>query len=259
MPDFSGDFGAAATRSAATDAINNEMRRLNKTRFTGLTKLQRELTEKAGKVYIYNVSTIHEWHKPQGQLGTVIIPKCEKGKRVSKPYVLPGIINRWYDKGLGRKENFQESGLEVAQDICHCHPEYPAESANNNLTNFGVFITEKSLEELPQKKQDELIEAAHEKMVKKLQEMILEADLFHQGGNPKWVGQIHRDALQAFNEITGAKEERPWAPIRYAQKAEDCRFCGSTVKPGVVVCPTCRNVLDESKYKQMAGKRAEAS
>jgi len=256
MPNFEGDFGAAATRSAATEAINTQMRRLNKTRFTGLTKLQKDLTEKAGKVYIYNVSTIHEWVKPQGQLGTVIIQKCEKGKRVSKPYVLNGIINRWYDKGLGRKEIFQESGIEIAEDICCCSKEFPSENANNNLTNFGVFITERPLDELPRKEQDELIEAAREKMLKKLQDMILEADLFHQGGNQKWVGQIHRDALQAFNEITGAKEERPWAPIRYVAQSEDCKFCGSKVKAGVVVCPTCRNVLDEKEYEKRGGKKA---
>ena len=256
MPEFEGDFGGTAIRSAATDAIRGQMQRLNKTRFTGLTKLQKELTEKAGKVYIYNVSPIHEWAKPQGQLGTVIISKCPKGQRVSKPYILNGIINRWYDKGLGRKELFQESGIEIAEDVCGCSKEFPSENANNNLTNFGVFITTEPFEDLPKKKQDELWEAAHEKMLKKLQDLVLEGDLFHQGGNAKWIGQIHRDALQSFNDITGSKETRPWAPIRYAQKAEDCRFCGSTVKPGVVVCPTCRNVLDEKKYEQMGGKKA---
>ena len=256
MPQYDGDFGATATRSAATEAIQGQMQRLNKTRFTGLTKLQRDLTEKAGKVYIYNVSPIHEWSKPQGQLGTVIIGKCEKGKRVSRPYVLSGIINRWYDKGLGRKELFQESGFEVAEDICGCSKEFPSDHTNNNLSNFGVFITTKPFEELSKREQDEIWEEAHGKMLKKLQDMVLEADLFHQSNKGNWIGQIHRDALQAFNDITGAKQERPWAPIRYAQKADDCKFCGSSVKPGVVVCPTCRNVLDEEKYSKMGGKKA---
>jgi hypothetical protein len=255
MPELSGDFGAVATRSAATDRINEAMRKNNRTRMTPLTKLQRELTEKAGKVYIYNVSPIHEWQKPQGQLGTVIIPKCEKGKRISRPYMLNGIVNRWYDKGLGRKENFQESGLDIAHDICGCSPEFPADNADNNLVNYGVFITEKPFEELPKKEQEEVYEAAHAKMLTKLQDLILRGDLLHQT-NPKWVGQIHRDALQAWNDIMGSKEERPWAPIRHTQTLDDCKFCGTKIKPGIVVCPNCRQVLDDEKFAKLGGKKA---
>ena len=137
--------------SAPTDVVNAQMQKLNKGRQQPLTRSQLKNQAEAKPVYIYNVSTIHRWERFQGQLGTVVIPKCEEGERVSKPYKVAGKIFRWYDKGLGRKEAFEEEGLDVAEDICGSSKEYPVESLNNNLTTFGVFITHALLEDLPKK------------------------------------------------------------------------------------------------------------
>lgn len=258
--EFEGNFGDAAVgvKTSAQGAVSSEMRRLNKSRFTPMNKFQRQISEQAKPIYIYNVSPIHEWAKPQGQLGTVMIQKREKGQLVSKPYIVPGVVNRWYDKGLGRKELFQESGIDVAQDICGCSTEYPVENSNNNLMNFGVFITDRPFEELPKKKQEELLDAANERLRAKLAAIVLEADQYWAGPTQQkgWIAKIHREALTALNEMDGTKEDRPWAPIRHAEKKDDCKFCGSAIKPGVVVCPNCRNVLDEERYAKMQCKRA---
>lgn len=241
-----------APRSSAVAA---ELQKMNRNRAQPLTKFQQQQIAEAKPVFIYNVSPIHEWRKPQGQLGTVVIPKREKGERVSKPYSLRGAVPRWYDKGLGRKEVFIESGIEIAEDICGCSQEFPVDTPNNNLTNFGVFITLQPFDELPKKEQDKLLDDANAKLMICLRKLVLEADLLHPA-TPKWVGQIHRDALNALNELEGTKEQRPWAPISHAERGEDCKFCGSKVKIGIVVCPTCRNVLDEEKYAKMQGKKA---
>src|ERR1700722_8901337 len=111
--------------SAPTDVVNAQMQKLNKGRSQPLTRFQQKQIQEAKPVYIYNVSTIHRWERFQGQLGTVVIPKCEEGQKVSKPYIVKGVIARWYDKGLGRKEAFLEEGIEVAEDICGCSREYP--------------------------------------------------------------------------------------------------------------------------------------
>lgn len=237
--------------------VTAELSRLNRSRAEPLSKFQLKQIADAKPIYIYNVSTIYQWDRFQGQLGTVRIPKCEVGEKLSKPYVMKGVITRWYDQGFGRKKAFMESGMEVAEDICGCSKEYPVESPNNNLTNFGVFITEKPFEELSQREQDRLLSAANAKLMERLRNNILEADRFHVVPTQRsWIGEMHIASLVALNEIEGTKETRPWAPMRGAEKTEDCKFCGAKVKPGFPVCTSCHHILDQEKYDKMQAKKA---
>jgi hypothetical protein len=239
--------------SAPSDAVNQQMRKLNKGRTQPLTRFQQKQISEAKPVYIYNVSTIHKWERFQGQLGTVVIPKCDEGERVSKPYIVKGVIARWYDKGLGRKEAFLEEGLEVAEDIVGCSKEYPVENLNNNLMTFGVFITRKPFEELSQREQDRVLEEATEKYINKLRDIILQADGLYAGddNSKKGIGSIHREALRAFNQIEGSKEDRPWAPVRHAAKSVDCPFCGISNKPHVAKCANCHEIINQELYDKL--------
>jgi len=239
--------------SAPSEIVNKTIRGLNKGRIQPLTRSQLKNQAEAKPVYIYNVGTIsfcglpYAGHAPfQGQLGTVVIPLREEGERISKPYKLQGKIFRWYDKGLGRKEAFEEEGMDVAMDICGCDPEYPAPSLNNNLTTYGVFITRSLFEDLKKGEQEKLLDEATGKYVEKLRELILRADQMHAGSNEekKGIGQIHRDALNAYNQITRSKEERPWAPVRYTAKSVDCEYCGHANKPGIATCFNCHKIID---------------
>lgn len=249
------DFGVQVT------PVQSRMAQLNRTSSRALTKFERDAIAKSSPIYIYNVSPIHHWDRPQGQLGTLRIHARKEGEVVSQPTVVPGVVTRRYDRGFGRREPFQESGMEVAMDVCGCHPEYPAESSANNLTNFGVFITEKPFEDYKPAEQNAFIDKASAKLVERLRTMILEADNWWQGvPAPVYkglIGDIHRKALAALNDLTGAKEDRPWAPVRGTKITEDCRFCGSAVKPGIVVCPTCSNVLDIERYEEMQGRKVK--
>lgn len=252
--------------SAPSDVVNQTLRGLNKGRIQPLTRSQLKNQADAKPIFIYNVGTIsfcglpYAGHAPyQGQLGTVVIPMREEGERVSKPYKVQGKIFRWYDKGLGRKEAFEEEGLSVAMDICGCDPEYPAPSLNNNLTTYGVFITQAPFEELKKAEQEKLLEQAMGKFIEKLRELILRADQMHAGSDQekKGIGQIHRDALIAFNRETGSKEERPWAPVRYSAKSIDCSFCGHANKPEIAKCANCHEIIDQALYDQLKKKVKE--
>jgi hypothetical protein len=117
-----------------------------------LTKAQQRQVNESKPVYIYNVSTIHRWDRFQGQLGTLTIPKREPGEVVSKPLVIPGAVARFYDKGFGKMEAFIDEGMDVAEDICGCSTQYPAESSSNNLTKYGVFLLVRPFEELAEKR-----------------------------------------------------------------------------------------------------------
>jgi hypothetical protein len=238
--------------------VNSELSRLNNRRRTKLTKFQEHELEEGQKhpVYIYNVSPIHRWDRYQGQLGTLVINKCDDGQRVSEPLIIPGCIVRYFDKGFGKQEAMIEGGMEIAEDICGCSKEYPPDSPTSNLTNYGVFILQKPIDEYPEKKQLEFINEALQKLIPQLQLRIQEADQWWQGvPAPVYKGlivSIHRDALRLYNELTGSKEERPWATIRYQGKAtEECKFCGFANRSGVVKCQNCHEILDTEQYEKL--------
>lgn len=242
---------------AQSDVVNQQMAKLNKSRQQPLTRFQQKQIAESKPVYIYNVSTIHRWDKFQGQLGTVVIPKRLEGERVSQPYVVKGVIARWYDKGLGRKEAFLEEGFEVAEDVVGCSKEYPVEAQNNNLENFGVFITREPFEDLPKKEQERLLLAANDKLLSKLRDIVLEADRFWAGPTQQkaWIGDIHRAALNAVNQLEGSKEDRPWAPIRHTARSVDCQFCGTSNKPGVAKCANCHEIVDVELYAKLQAEQ----
>jgi hypothetical protein len=245
--------------SAPTREVNAELNKLNKGKRYELTKYQQRQINDSEPFYIYNVSPIHEWPKFQGQLGTLTIRKRAAKEQVSEPLIIPGAIARWFDKGLGRKEVFIEDGREVAEDICGCSKEYPAESANNNLTNFGVFILDKPFEELEEEERATVLFEANAKLIAKLRGLMLEADNYHIGTPQQraWISPIHHAAMHAFNDLTGSNEKRPWATIGAsvsAQKAS-CQFCGSVVNLGVVKCPSCNEVIDAEGYAALKKKK----
>lgn len=239
--------------------VHQRMGQLNRSSNRPLTKFEQREMARGGQIYIYNVSSTYYFEKAHPQLGNVRIPARKEDQQVSDPYIVPGTVMRRYDKGFGRKEPFLEDGMEVAQDVCGCHPEYPSESPTNNLTNFGVFITRKPFEELSNKEQTALLRDAVDKLLKRLAVTILEADNWWQGipapMYKNFIAQVHHKALAEHNEITNAKEERPWSTVKRTAASVDCQFCGSPVKPGKPKCPTCGEIVDQKLYEEMTKKK----
>lgn len=240
---------------AMAQPVEDKLRQLNKRGSFPLTKFQQKQIDDASPIYIYNVSPIHEWPRFQGQLGTLTIRKKPADAELSEPLIVPGIVPRRFDKGLGRQEWFLDSGMEVAEDICGCSKEYPAESANNNLLNFGVFITTEPFAELTKKEQEKILDAANLKLDAKLRQLILEADQFASQKHENWIADIHRAALQALNEMTDGQEERPWAPIRTTKRNVACQFCGVNNKAGVAKCANCHEIIDHELYERLTKKK----
>src|SRR6202041_3142937 len=107
----------------------------------------------------------------------------------------PGVIARQYDKGLGKKEWYIEDGVDIVEDLLGCSKRYPPPTPDNNLTTFGVFYTDKLFEDLPAAEQASLISAATQKLIIKLQTLVLSADRLHSARHGNWIPQVHRDAL----------------------------------------------------------------
>jgi hypothetical protein len=246
-------------------------------------------------IYIYNVSPIHRWQRPQGQLGTIVIP-CRKWEEpISFPVSIKGAIVRWYKSGLGSEQPFIEGGRDIVEDVCGFGPSYGGRHENANLSNYGVFISPKPFTEtfLPQAKQEmlrsatgrererllgeflvplaeqqQLIRDATQKLLSILQARILEADNWYMGGaaSRKFLEHCdwNRECLKAFNHITGKKESKPWAGVMVDEALEACVFCGNMNKPNLIVCPNCKNTLDpvafakaESELKARAAKKGK--
>ena len=235
-------------------------------------------------VYIYNVSPIHRWMRPQGQLGTVIIPPRTWKESVSAPFPIKGAIVRWYKTGLGLDQPHIEGGMEIAMDVCGITPGVESHPTDQ-LPNYGVFLSTRPFEAehlpdilrhrlakakgptaeqlhqeyvVPKHEQKEMIQEANQKLVGVLQGRILEADNWHQGGVEarKFIGDWHRQCLKAFNHITGKKESRPWASINMDENLEGCLYCGTMNKGGLVVCPNCHNVLDQTRFDELKAEIA---
>jgi hypothetical protein len=271
--------GAAPGSPAAlaNDRVQQVMNAHNKRGRRPLTPFEaKQLAEgELNPTYIYNVSPIHIWSRPQGQLGTIVIPKRKWDAAVSIPVSIKGAIVRWYKSGLGAEQPFIEGGDQIVEDVCGFGPSYGSRSENANLSRYGVFSSPKPfdavylpeakqamlrtasdkeakrlLEEflVPKAQQKEMLHEATQKLLADLQSRILEADNWYMGGaaSRKYLEHCDwsRECLKAFNHITGKKEAKPWAGIMVDEALESCVFCGNMNKPNLIVCPNCKNTLD---------------
>jgi hypothetical protein len=88
-----------------------------------------------------------------------------------------------------------------------------------------------------------------------LQDRILEADNYFMGGaeQRKFVQQTpwFRECLKAFNHITGQKVVKPWSSIQIDDALVACIFCGNQNKPGLALCPNCKQVINKASFDQL--------
>lgn len=253
------------------------LRNHNTMRTQPMIRSQVESAKLGQDCYIYNVSRIFEWRRQVKGFGTFLIPRAPKvgsiivdddGRRreateedtkgkykLSSPIRIAHSYVNSYDKGDTRRIPYVEYGEEIAESIVGNSDLYPADLSieTNNLENWGVFITYgKPFEELPKAKQDELYEKALIRHQKRCFEKVLRADeLFNV--SPRCVLEVHRLCALEIGE------ERRWvtdrAPMKKADSIE-CPFCTSDIKPTAVVCPNCRNIINQERYdKMMAGKK----
>jgi hypothetical protein len=281
MPDMlvSSPLNTPVQTGPVNDRVQQVMAAHNKRGRRPLTPFEaKQLADgELNPLYIYNVSPIHIWQRPQGQLGTIVIPKRRWEAAVSIPVPIKGAIVRWYKSGLGAEQPFIEGGEQIVEDVCGFGPSYGSRHENSNLSNYGVFTSPKPFDEvyLPQGKQDflraasdrermrlledflvpkseqrEMVTEATQKLLADLQLRILEADNWYMGGAEmqKFISPWHRDCLKAFNHITGKKEAKPWAGIVLEETLESCVFCGHMNKPNLIVCPNCKNTLDPAAF-----------
>lgn len=235
--------------SNVADRVQTETRENNRYPTQPLSKSeQKTLAESLEKfVYIYNVSKIDQF-TVKAPMGHIIIAKCERGKQLSEPCKIPAKVRRRDFNGV-RFMEWLEDGLEMAQDLCQCSPDYVAGDPANNLTSYGVFITEKPFEELSKSEQFRILGEATTKYKARIKALVLQGDeLARNVVTEKFVGPIHR---AAFAESGEKAEKHPWAGFDDKTEGVDCIYCGFANKPGVPKCANCKEILNPELYRKL--------
>ena len=254
-----------------------------------LTRSQRFALENSGvPCWIYNISRLFQWSKHYKGLGHFSIPKApsvgtiimKKGKgvpataedikgtyRLSTPLMIKKAYVESYDKGDNRRLPYVTEGQEIAESIVGNSKMYPVglNDATANLETWGVFITYgKPFDELEKHEQDKLLAQASAFHNKRLFEKVQKGDMLYEMAKSRGKGgplEIHRKcALELM--AAGQLESLPaWVSDRSTLKVDktdviECPFCTSDVKATAIVCPQCRNIIDQDKYDAKTKKSA---
>lgn len=191
-----------------------QLKSLNKKK---VSRIDKDLIKDVPSIYIFNVGT-KPWNVGLGSLGQFYIPAREKGQRVSRPMILPGIVEDGVATDMNSIHTRAENGRKVAEDIIG---KGPFKNASQNLERFGVFITAGS-----EPTEAELV-AAEAAVITEYKRLLAEADQLALDGDVKSISADHRIAAAEL------KQERDWSKL--PTQMIECPGCGDPVKPGVVM------------------------
>ncbi len=201
------------------------------------------IVESAPKVYIYNVGP-QQFVVSKGGLGEFLIHGCKPGERVSEPLIIKGRHPEHRDSGLGIVTVAYINGMDLAKDIVGTDSADKAiQFQTSNLEWHGVFITNNKVPT------DKEIAAAKEKRRQRNLLLIQLADNAHMQGRHQDILAPHREA--ALEE----KQKKAWAQT--PTSLDNCPACGTSILPGIAVCPSCSAVLDMEKARKFFPGRFE--
>jgi hypothetical protein len=180
------------------------------------------------KYYIFNVGP-WDWDRQLGGKGTKFLAKCPEGQAYGPNPLTFGVLdNETVAVDMNKMENRQEEGMEIVNAFLSrgrdCRPE-------NNLEQWGLGVTET----WPPTAQD--LAEAHKRLDMKEDELIRDADRFHEQRKYDDITEFHRWAARK----RGLKKD--WLNENPSLVA--CPACGEQVMPKIAKCPHCRATLDE--------------
>lgn len=236
------------TAEQADREARGYLRKMNAGRIVPKLPKMLEAVSKEKKVYLFNVGPWpHERHL--GSLGPFFIPACEKGKEYSAPLAIPGIVVEPYPENERKMALHQEEGQYIAEQILGVGPHL---AKNNSFVKFGVFISQT---EKPSKAD---LEKARAALRDYYQELVREANSAHAQGPKTKEETIQEKHFLAARELDYSEAECPWLKDAQAPAARDrCEGCGTVYTVGVIVCPTCRFILDPEKYEKNKARFAK--
>jgi len=192
-------------------------------------------------VYIFNVSPYPQTAFVEKQY---VIPARQKGKRISEPLVIPGVVYSTIYKA-GEYQWIGRDGIEVAQEIIGT---FRMLDPSQNITRLGVFISDSAIpsEEETAKAEEVWFERCSQKVAEGDQLAAINGGIVDIGGGrtASNIGKDHRIALEEIGQ------KRAWSGAN--QKMIVCEECGESNMPAAARCKNadCRCVFDEAKCRQ---------
>lgn len=239
-------FDPTLTADRVAPQVTGFVRRMNQgRRIPALPNIVKRMAEEE-QLHIFNVGP---WaHRRElGSLGVFFIQACEKGKPYSTPLIVPGIVTEPIPTSEKDMEWRQEDGRYIAEQIVGfgkmLGPQY-------DLRPYGVFIAEKKE---PSKHE---LARANEALELKYKELISDIRMAHGRGAKDFTAAYRPD----YHDVA-ARElklmDEPWLVRANPAGREKCPSCGTSYEVGIVMCASCKYILDEAKFKAMAGRFAK--
>ena len=215
------------TLNEVNDYVSREATRRNGKIVPTLPKMMHSLCHDP-HFYIFNVGP-WEWQRQLGGRGTRTVQACPEGREYGDPLALPILDNETVAADMNKMENRQEDGKEVVDAILMRGYGFRPEMS---LTNWGVSV----VDHWPPTKQE--LDEARRQLNLKFDELIAEADRYHEQRKHEDIGEFHRLAARRRRLSKEWLNENP--------DMVSCGACGMEVKPNIARCPHCTAVLDEA-------------
>lgn len=188
--------------------------------------------------YIFNVGP-WTWDRQLGGLGTFVLLKCPEDELFGPEPLTFGVLNNeTVAVDMNKMENRQEDGIDIANAFLSrgrdCAPE-------NNLELWGIGVSKT----WPPSNED--LNAAHKRLDQKCDELIRDADRYHEQRKYDDITEFHRWAARRRKLKKGWLNENP--------DLVACPACGEQVMPNIAVCPHCAATLDEALARKFFPER----
>lgn len=204
-----------------------------------IRRMPRVLAEATSRphFYIFNVGP-WAWSRQLGSNGTRLIPACPEGQKHSEALTVPILHNETVATDMNKMENTQEEGEVLVNAILMKGYGFKPE---NSLENWGVAV----IEHWPPEEED--LAEPMKKLNAKCDELIFEADRFHDNREFNNITEMHRWAARR------RKQQKGW--LNANPDTVNCPACGSVVMPNIAVCPHCSATLNEKLARKFFPER----
>jgi hypothetical protein len=191
-----------------------------------------ELQVLGNPIKIYNVGPFRH-QRSMGSYGQWTIAACPDGEDYSIATEVPYITNDPVHIDMFQMAHRHDSGRKLATDILGLGQFHAPEE---DLTKWGCFIAKGDTPTIKE------IADAKAKLYRTYEWLITEADSYYNQGPQAYqnISDMHRLAAKVLGQ-----KDKPWA--RGVEQMANCGICGSQVSPKAIVCPVCKNAINEEE------------
>ncbi len=253
----------AISANEAERAARTEQLRMNNGRTIPPIPLQIKKLAEDTKVWIYNVGP-WGYKRELGSAGTYFIPKCEENQEYATMNPIPGVFHEYVIRDETAFESRFEDGDEIhggtsggryiaSQIVGVGRMLSPGES----LIRYGVFIGSQVGPNAKPTKQE--LSDAKAVLSQTADTLVNEADKAERIG-PKELEQTLTDKhhwAAAYRKLDAREHRWMRENVSSIVGRQTCPVDGTVSDGNVIMCPTCKYLFNEEKYKTLQNRMAK--